>query len=204
LANLSRCNKQQDFLLGYFYFSGIYTKGNEETLRGIRFPPATYTHTYTHTHIYIYIHTHTHTDKQTHTPCKLPEPQPPNPPHPVPPLPSLYRLADWEKASSTGCAFFPSIRSYRVYAFPMVRGVVADPWVTCAIASFIALVSLYPGVYIHHRSLSSTVTPMRFNGCFNYCLWCLRQGYQSHGSMALTQSVPLLRLCSERQNYVLK
>jgi hypothetical protein len=92
----------------------------------------------------------------------------------------------------------------RVYPFPMGRWVVADPWVTCAIASFIALASLYPTVYRHHRILSSTDTPTPLSGCFDYCLWCLRQGYQSDCGAGLTQSVPILRLCSERQNYILK
>jgi hypothetical protein len=91
----------------------------------------------------------------------------------------------------------------RVYTFPMGRGSWPIPGSQCAIASFIALASLYPTVYIHRRSLSPTVTPTPLNGCFDYCLWCLRQGYQSDGGTGLTQSVPILRLCSERQNYIL-
>jgi hypothetical protein len=47
----------------------------------------------------------------------------------------------------------------RVYTFPMGRGSWPIPGSQCAIFSFIALALLYPTVYIHHRSLSSTVTP---------------------------------------------
>jgi hypothetical protein len=119
--------------------------------------------------LYIYIYTHTHTHTQTHLVTF------PNHNHQIPlilfPLAPLYIA--WpigKKPRLQGVlSFLPFVRTGCIL-FRWYGGVVADPWVTWAIASFIALASLYPTVYIHHRSLSSKVSTTRLKGCFNYCL----------------------------------
>jgi ABC-type nickel/cobalt efflux system permease component RcnA len=68
LANLSRCNKQQDFLLEYFLFQRntcICKRKRGDVPRYSFYICYTHTHTHTHTYIYIYTRTHTHTHQQT-------------------------------------------------------------------------------------------------------------------------------------------
>jgi hypothetical protein len=121
---------------------------------------------YIYIYIYIYIHTHTHTPTHTYTYIHIHTHLVtfPNHNHQLLLLlfPSTVSIpSDWLGKGLLYRVCFLSFHSFlQGVSFPMGRGIVADTCVTCAIASFTAVASLYPTVCRHITKACPPPSPL--------------------------------------------